>query len=135
IGSTGVDLSKILGWQTKILGEKAMKNDKCMVVSQLMGHVPGLPPNVYAYDIRERIWRLLNRTFGIGHFPQYISLSHCPSPCRFAMVYFAPSFITYPTVCYPFPSHAILRSLDAKSIPPISTPMQGLKKLHFLGYF
>ena len=43
--ATGVDLSKILGGQTKILGEKVVKSDKCMGVSQLLGeHVPGLPP-------------------------------------------------------------------------------------------
>ena len=43
--STGVDLSKILGGQTKILGGKVVKSDKCMDVSQLfMRHVPGLPP-------------------------------------------------------------------------------------------
>src|SRR6218665_3468309 len=34
---TGVDLSKILGGQTKILGEKVVKSDKCMGVSQLLG--------------------------------------------------------------------------------------------------
>ena len=43
--TTGVDLSKILGRQTKILGgQKVVKSDKCMDVSQLLGHVPGLPP-------------------------------------------------------------------------------------------
>src|SRR6218665_2902937 len=43
--STGVDLSKILGGQTKILGEKVVKSDKCMGDSQLLGgHVLGLPP-------------------------------------------------------------------------------------------
>ena len=35
---TGVDLSKILGGQTKILwGQKVVKSDKCMGVSQLLG--------------------------------------------------------------------------------------------------
>ena len=35
---TGVDLSKILGGQTKILeGQKEVKSDKCVGVSQLMG--------------------------------------------------------------------------------------------------
>jgi len=34
---TGVDLSKILDGQFKILGEKVVKTDKCMVVSQLLG--------------------------------------------------------------------------------------------------
>ena len=35
---TGVDLSKILGGQTKILGrQKVVKSDKCMDVSQLLG--------------------------------------------------------------------------------------------------
>jgi len=34
---TGVDLSKILGGQTKILGEKVLKGDRCMSVSQLLG--------------------------------------------------------------------------------------------------
>ena len=42
--NTGVDLSKILGRQTKILGEKVVKSDKCMDVSQLLGPVPGHPP-------------------------------------------------------------------------------------------
>jgi len=47
---TGIDLSKILGGQTKILGEKVIKSDKCIGISQLLGeHVPGLPPKVYAY--------------------------------------------------------------------------------------
>jgi len=47
IASTGVDLSTILGGQTEILGggQKVVKSDKCMGVSQLLGgHVPGLPP-------------------------------------------------------------------------------------------
>ena len=35
---TGVDFSKILGEQTKILGEqKEVNSDKCMGVSQLLG--------------------------------------------------------------------------------------------------
>ena len=34
---TGVDLSKILGGQTKILGRKVIKSDKCMGVSQSLG--------------------------------------------------------------------------------------------------
>src|SRR6218665_4208753 len=43
---TGIDLSKVLGGQTKILGgQKEVKSDKCMGVSQLLGgHVPGLFP-------------------------------------------------------------------------------------------
>ena len=43
---TGVDLSKILGGQTKILGgEKVVNSDKCMGVSQLLGGTcPGCPP-------------------------------------------------------------------------------------------
>ena len=49
---TGVDLSKILGGQTKILGgQKVVKSDKCMGVSQLLGGMcPGCPPKVYAYE-------------------------------------------------------------------------------------
>ena len=35
--STGVDLSKILGGQTKILEGKVVKSDKCMGASQLFG--------------------------------------------------------------------------------------------------
>jgi len=35
---TGVDFAKILG------GQKVVKSDKCMGDSQLLGHVPGLPP-------------------------------------------------------------------------------------------
>jgi len=43
---TGVDLSKILGGQTKILGAQS---DKCMGVSQLLGGTcPGCRPKVYA---------------------------------------------------------------------------------------
>ena len=34
---TGVDLSEKLGGQTKILGEKVVKSDKYMGVSQLLG--------------------------------------------------------------------------------------------------
>ena len=42
---TRVDLSKILGWQSEILGEqKVVKSDKCTGDSQLLeGLVPGLP--------------------------------------------------------------------------------------------
>jgi len=51
--SIGVDLSKILGGQTKILGEKVVKSDKCMGVSQLLGGTcPVCPPKVYAYDFK-----------------------------------------------------------------------------------
>jgi len=48
---TGVDLSKILGGQTKILGgQKVVKSDKCMGVFQLFGGTcPGCPPKVYTY--------------------------------------------------------------------------------------
>jgi len=46
---SGVDLSKMLGGQTKILGKKVVNSDKYMGVSQLLGHMPGLPPKVYAY--------------------------------------------------------------------------------------
>jgi len=41
---TGVDLSKILGGQNKILGAKGGKSDKCMCFSQLLGDAPWLPP-------------------------------------------------------------------------------------------
>ena len=48
--STGADLSKILGGQTKLLGGKVVKSDTCLGVSQFIGgHVPGLPLKVYAY--------------------------------------------------------------------------------------
>src|SRR6218665_540426 len=41
---TGVDLSKILGGQTKILGENMVKSNKCMDVSQLLeGTCPDCP--------------------------------------------------------------------------------------------
>ena len=48
---TGVDLSKILGGQTKILeGLKVVKSDKCIGVSQLLGGTClGCSPQVYAY--------------------------------------------------------------------------------------
>ena len=43
---TGIDMSKILGEQTKIFwGQKMVKSGKCMGISQLLGgHMPGLPP-------------------------------------------------------------------------------------------
>src|SRR6218665_3367948 len=45
-------LSKILGGQTKILGGRRWKSDKCMGVSQLLGCAcPGCPPKVYAYAV------------------------------------------------------------------------------------
>ena len=51
---TGVDLSEILGEQTKILEEqKVVKIVKCMSVSQFFWgrrHVPELPLKVYAYE-------------------------------------------------------------------------------------
>src|SRR6218665_167524 len=41
---TGIDLTKILGEQTKLLGgQKVVKIDKCMGVSKLLGG-PGCPP-------------------------------------------------------------------------------------------
>jgi len=42
---TGVDLSKILGGQIKIFGgQKVVKSDKCMGVSQLLGaRAPAAP--------------------------------------------------------------------------------------------
>jgi len=45
----GVDLSKILGGQIKILGEKVVNSDKCMGVSQLLGARDWAAPKVYAY--------------------------------------------------------------------------------------
>jgi len=43
--TTGVDLSKILGGQTKILGgQKVVKNDKFMGISQLLGARARTPP-------------------------------------------------------------------------------------------
>jgi len=49
---TDVDLSKILGGQTKILGrgQKVVKSDKCKGVSQLLGASARAPPKVYAYN-------------------------------------------------------------------------------------
>ena len=44
IVDNGVDLSKILGGQTKRLGEKVVKSDKCMGVSQLLGARAGAAP-------------------------------------------------------------------------------------------
>src|SRR6218665_2322658 len=56
ISHTGIDLSKILGVQTKLLGgQKVIKCDKCMGVYQLLGErvraAPPSLPQVYAYDI------------------------------------------------------------------------------------
>ena len=48
---TGVDLSKILGGQTKILGEKGGISDKYMGNSQLLGDMCLGCPKVYAYVI------------------------------------------------------------------------------------
>src|SRR6218665_2442844 len=44
-------LVKNIGWANQnIGGQKVVKCDKCMGISQLLGrHVPGLPPKVYAY--------------------------------------------------------------------------------------
>jgi len=45
-------LSKILDWQTKILGAEGDKSDKCMGASQLLGaraRAPPKLPKVYAY--------------------------------------------------------------------------------------
>ena len=48
---TGIDLSKILGGQTKIFGgQKEIKSDKCMGVSQLLGARARAAPKVYVYD-------------------------------------------------------------------------------------
>ena len=52
IPTTGVDLSKILGGQTKILAGKGDKSDACMGVYQLLGARARAapPPKFYAYD-------------------------------------------------------------------------------------
>ena len=53
---TGVDLSKILGEQIKILGEqKVVKSDKCMGVSQLLGARARAAPKVYAYAVVSKV--------------------------------------------------------------------------------
>src|SRR6218665_2191493 len=49
---TGIDFSKILGGQTKILGQKVVKSDEWVFLNYC-GHMPGLPPKVYAYDYRK----------------------------------------------------------------------------------
>jgi len=39
-----------IGCANQNIGEKkVLKSYKCMGVSQLLGHVPGLPPKVYTY--------------------------------------------------------------------------------------
>ena len=51
--STGVDLSKILGGNQNIGGQKVVKSDKFMGISQLLGGTcPGCP-QVYAYAVFE----------------------------------------------------------------------------------
>ena len=51
IQDTGIDLSKILGGQTKILGGQNMvKSDKCMGISTFLGAHARAAPLVYAYD-------------------------------------------------------------------------------------
>ena len=52
IRATGVDLAKVLGGQTKILGGgKVVKSDKCMGVSELLvGTCPGCTPKSTPYD-------------------------------------------------------------------------------------
>jgi len=47
--TTGVDMSKILGGQTKILGGKVVKSDKFMGVPQLLGARDLAAIQVYAY--------------------------------------------------------------------------------------
>ena len=50
---TGVDLSKILGGKPKYWGgQKVVKSDKCMGVSQLLGAHARAAPKVYAYAER-----------------------------------------------------------------------------------
>ena|SRR6218665_3869023 len=56
---TGVDLSKILDGQFKILGEKVVKTDKCMVVSQLLGAYARAAPQVYAYGYNQLTFKKL----------------------------------------------------------------------------
>ena len=41
---SGLDLSKVLGGQTKILGGKVVKSEKCMGVSQLLEVRARAPP-------------------------------------------------------------------------------------------
>src|SRR6218665_956680 len=48
--STGIDLSKILVGKPKYWGQKVVKSDKCMGVSQLLGARARAAPQVYAYD-------------------------------------------------------------------------------------
>ena len=58
VETTGVDLSKILAGQTKILGgQKVAKSDKCMGVSRLLGARAWAAPKVYAYG-RNYVYRL-----------------------------------------------------------------------------
>src|SRR6218665_677456 len=47
--ATGVDLSESLGRIIKILGEKLVKSDKCMGVSQLLGARAWAALKVFAY--------------------------------------------------------------------------------------
>jgi len=46
---TGVDLSKIVGAQTKIWGEEVVTTDESMDASQLLGARSWAGPNFYAY--------------------------------------------------------------------------------------
>src|SRR6218665_3815642 len=49
-------LVKNSGWANQNIGEeqKVVKRDKCMGISHLLGHVPGMPPRVYAYERKRR---------------------------------------------------------------------------------
>jgi len=60
-------LSKLLGGQTKILGEKVVKSDKCMGVSQLLGVAHArADPQVYAYALTNSINYKVHITLWVG---------------------------------------------------------------------
>ena len=66
---TGVDLSKILGGQTNILGgQKVVKSDKCMGVSQLLGgRARAAPPKSTPMQVEaQREWLYLERREGLA---------------------------------------------------------------------
>jgi len=70
-------------------GQKVVKNDKCMGVSNYWVHVPGLPPKVYAYDNQTKklakltLWTVVMVTqvpifcslYFLFHFIVYVNVS------------------------------------------------------------
>src|SRR6218665_1861844 len=61
--TTDIDLSKILSWQTKILGEKVVKSDKCMDDSQLLRARALAAPLSLCLCLRLTVHKICSRCF------------------------------------------------------------------------